>query len=83
MPYKDDMNTDLEFENHISVLSDRGLIEFVARQVHDISKVCPVHDKRLRVVEKQTKKTMGLIGGTGAIIGTAITATIDYFIKRG
>ena len=81
---KNQMLDDLEFENQINALGDDqlGLIKFVARQQFDSSKIIYDHGKRIKSLEKQNKKVMGVIGGTSAIIATAITATIDYFLKR-
>lgn len=77
-----DINSDLEFEQHIAELSDRGLIEFVARQQRDMSKVCPAHDRRLKKVESRTKKELGVSGGLGALITAVILGVIEYF-RRG
>ena len=79
-----DMLEDAEFENEINELGDNqlGLIKFVARQQFTTSKVLIDHGKRIKSLEKQNKKVMGGIGVFGAIIATAITATLDYFIKR-
>lgn len=83
MPDKD-MLDDLEFENQINALGDDqpALIKFVARQQFDSSKILVDHGKRIKSLESKNKKLMGAVGGTGAIIATAVTAAIDYVLKR-
>lgn len=80
-----DMLDDLEFENQINALGDDqpALIKFVARQQFDTSKILVDHGKRIKSLENKNKKVMGAVGATGAIIATAITATLDYFLRRG
>jgi len=79
-----DMLEDAEFENQISAMGDNQLelTKFVARQQFTTSKVLVSHGKRIKKLEKQNRKMMGIIGSAGAIFGTAITATIDYMLKR-
>lgn len=77
------MLNELEFEQHIAKLDDRGLIEFVARQQYEMSKVCPLHDRRLKKIEGRTKKELGASGGIGAIAGGIIMGLVDYFLRRG
>ena len=83
MPDKD-MLEEAEFENQLTALGDDqlGLIKFVARQQFDSTKVQVDHGKRIKSLESKNKKLMGAIGGTGAIIATAVTAIIDYVLKR-
>ena len=78
-----EINNELEFEQHISKLTDRGLIEFVARQQSDMSKVCPAHDKTIKKVEGRANKAMGASGGVGALLGGVIMWLIELFIRRG
>ena len=80
-----DMLDDLEFENQISELGDNQpeLIKFVARQQFSTSKVLVSHDKRIKSLENKNKKLFGFVGATGAILATAVTATIDYLLRRG
>lgn len=79
----DDILGDLEFEQLITGMDDRGLLEFVARQQHAMSKICPDHDTRLKRVEGRRKKSLGASGGIGAVVGAAIVGVIDYFARRG
>lgn len=67
---------DLEFEAQIAEMGDRALLEFVARQGHDMA-------RRVRKLEGRSKRTMGLLGGAGAIIGAAVVGAIDYVMRRG
>jgi len=79
------MLDDLEFENQINALGDDqpALMKFVARQQFTTGKVLVSHGRRLKSLEHRSRKTMGFVGVTGAVIATAVTATIDYFVKRG
>ena len=74
---------ELEFEQHIAKLDDRGLIEFVARQQYDMSIICPIHADKIKKLETRRKKELGASGGFGAFIGAAIVGVLDYFIRRG
>ena len=80
-----DMLEDAEFENQITEMGDDQprLLRFVATQQFKTGKVLIDHGKRIKRLEKQNKKVMGAVGGASAILATAITATIDYFLKRG
>ena len=80
-----DMLEDAEFENQITAMGDDqpALIKFVARQQFSTSKVLVDHGKRIKSLESKNKKMMGAVGGAGAILATAITATLDHFLKRG
>jgi len=83
MPNGKELVNELEFEQHIKNLNDRELIEFVARQQYDTSKLCPVHDRRLRDLEKRGRKETGITGGAGAVFGAFVMGAIDYFLRRG
>ena len=85
MPDNNGMLDDLEFENQINELGDDqpALIKFVARQQFSTSKVLIDHGRRIKSLEGKNKKMMGAVGGASAFVATVITATIDYFLKRG
>lgn len=72
----DNVLNDLELEQLISGMSDRKLAEYNTRQIHSI-------DRRLRKLEGRSKRTMSLLGGTGAIIGAAVIGGLDYLLRRG
>ena len=80
-----DMLEDAEFENQITAMGDDqpALIKFVARQQFSTSKVLVDHGKRIKSLEKKNKKMFGIVGGAGAILATTVTATLDYFLRRG
>ena len=78
-----EINDDLQFEEHIAGLEDRKLLEFVARQQYDMSKVCPIHAKDIKMLKSRSKKSLGLAGAGGAGIGTALAALVDYITHRG
>ena len=84
MPDNNGILSDLEFENQINDLGDNQLelIKFVARQQYSSSKVLIVHDKRLSKLEARDRKTFGISGGIGGIIGAAIASAVDYLIMR-
>ena len=74
---------DMEFEQHIKNLSDRELLEFTARQTYDVSILAASNKKRVGKLESQSNKRSGVRGGGGAMIGAAVVAVIDYFVRRG
>jgi len=79
------MLNDMDFEQKLNELGDNQteLIKFIARQQYDMSKVCPIHDKRLKKVENRTRKEAGITGGAGAVFGGLVMGAIDYFLHRG
>lgn len=66
---------DLEFDKEIKDMTDRQLMEFSARLSYS-------NAIRIISLEGRNKRTMGAIGGVGAIIGAALASAIDYFIRR-
>ncbi len=85
MPNEIDMLEDVEFENQINALGDDqlALIKLVARQQFSTGKVLISHGKRIKKLEGQNKKVFGIVGGAGAILASAIVATLDYIFRRG
>lgn len=80
-----DINEEMEFEQHISAMNDRQLLEFTARQVYSVQRLCPVHGERISELEKADKNDKKRLGITGTISGTIVGAVIglvDYFAKR-
>ena len=79
-----DMIEDMKFENQLTELGDDQpkLIRFVAREQFKSNRILRDHGKRIHRLEGKNKKVMSFIGVTGAVIATAVTATIDYFIRR-
>jgi len=82
---ENEMLDDLEFENQINAMGDDqpALIKFVARQQFSTSKVLVNYGNRIKSLEGKNKKVMGFVGGASAVFATAITATLDYFLRRG
>ncbi len=80
-----DMLEDAEFENQITAMGDDqpALIKFVARQQFSTGKVLIDHGKRIKSLEGKNKKVIGVVGGAGALIATAVAAALDYFLRRG
>jgi len=66
---------DLEFDKEIKAMSDRDLMEFTAKLSYG-------NTIRISTLEGRSKRTMGFIGGIGAISGAAIASVLDYFIRR-
>jgi len=84
MPNGKEFLSDLEFEHQLDERGDNQpeLIRFIARQQFSTSKILFLHDKRIKSLEKQNKKMFSLVGGAGAIIGTAVISVINYFLGR-
>lgn len=85
MPDNDGMLGDMEFEDRLNDLGENQpkLLNFIARQQFSTSKMLIDHSKRIKSLEKTDKKRLGFVGAGGAILATAVTATIDYFLRRG
>jgi len=82
MPNGHDINNELEFEQHISKLSDRELVEFVARSQYKTSMLCPVHHDRISKLETRRKKEIGIASGVAGAIGIALASAVEFFIRR-
>jgi len=68
-----DMNNELEFREHIKVMSDRELSEFTALQVYDFG------GRLLRVEKFVNKRNAAILGGGG---GAGFVALIIYLIEH-
>ena len=84
MPDEDGMLGDMEFEDRLNDLGENqpNLIRFIARQQFATGKVLVTHGKKIKALEKQNRKLFGIIGGGSALVATAITAALDYFLRR-
>ena len=82
---ENDMLDDLAFENKLTDMEDDlpTLIKFLAREQRSTGKVLVSYGKRIKKIEQRNYRFFGYIGAAGAILGTAITATLDYLIRRG
>ena len=69
-----EMQKGLNFEKSIKEMTDRGLLEFTAREVYH-------HGKRISTLENRSNKTFGAVGGIAGFIGIVIGAVINYFIR--
>ena len=78
------MLSDMDFEQKLNEQGDNQaeLLKFVARNQYQMSKLCPIHSKKIEKLENRTKKELGATGGIGAIIGVAIASVIDYFMRK-
>ena len=84
MPDSDGMLGDMEFETKLNDLGENQpeLIRFIARQQFTTGKVMIAHGKRIKKLESQNKRAMGIIGGIGAVIATAFIQTLNYLLGR-
>lgn len=76
--------SDMEFERRLNDMGDDqlALIKFVAHQQFEMSKLCPVHGKRIDKLESRSRKELGAIGGATTILGGCIVGVIDFFMRR-
>ena len=82
MPNGRYVTNELDFEQHISGMKDRDLLEFVARQNYETCLRCEKHNKRITSLETQSKKISGIAGGIAGIIAAIIVAIINYFVRN-
>jgi len=73
---------DLELEQQIKDMNDRQLLEFTARQTYDVCILATSNEKRIAKLENKNLKLNGIIGGSGALIGAAVAASINFMLKR-
>ena len=66
---------DLEFEKELSQMNTDDKLNFIARLSYSNS-------IRISSLEAGNKKTLGIIGGAGGILGVAIASIIDYILRR-
>ncbi len=78
------MLSDMEFEERLQQLGDNQLelLKFVARNQYNMSKLCPIHSKKIEKLESRHRKELGTTGGIGAVIGVAIASALDFFLRR-
>ena len=78
------MLTDMEFEQRLVEMGDNqpALIRFIARNQYQMSKLCPIHAKKIKSLENKTTKELGIFGGLGALLGATVAGAIDYFLRR-
>ncbi len=80
-----DMKEDMDFEQELDAYASRGtteLIKFLARQHRQMLHTCNLHNERLAIVEARDKRTYGVIGGIGALLGAAFIFLADYILKK-
>ena len=73
---------DIEFENQIQHLHGDDLGMFNARQGYKVLKLTEGHEKRIASLESHDRKVFGFIGGGAGLIGAAIAAAVDYFVRK-
>jgi hypothetical protein len=77
------INSELEFENHIQGMPDRQLLEFVARQNYETSLRCTDHSCRIEALETSNKKNSSIAGGITGTIAGIVVGLISYFAPKG
>ena len=80
MPNGNELNEQLEFEERIRRWSEPE--QFIARQVYKMASACPAHDRRIKALEDNTKKSAGITGGISGTITGTIVGIISYFTGR-
>ncbi len=71
----------LDFEKHMTEMTDRNLLEFTARQVWEMCQRCEAHEKRIAEIENGQKTMAGLAGGTTGGIVSALLLGVYFFLK--
>jgi len=82
MNNKREFLNDLEFEEHLSVMGDRELQEFIARQTYSVYTLARSNERRINILESRGNKFIGLVGAIGAFVGAIIIAVINYLAGR-
>lgn len=72
----DGMLDDLEFEQKLSDMPDRELMEFIARRTFAMTRTCEAHGKRLAALELQRGPGARVIAGIGAAVGGAMAGLV-------
>ena len=82
MPNGSEMLEEMNLEEQLKKFSDRELSEFTARQVYELSNICNLHERQIKILVGRDNKTFGLVGGASGILGSAIIAVLNYFTNR-
>ena len=82
MPNGNSVIHELDFEKRITVMGDRDLLEFVARQNYETCIRCEKHNSRITSLENQSKKISGITGGITGLAAAVIVAIINYFVRN-
>ena len=77
-----EMADELGFEQSMGKMSDRKLIEFVARQTLEITGKCANYDRQISALENGDRKASGIIGGISGTVTAGIIGVINYFFNR-
>lgn len=76
-----DMLSDIEFDKQIQTMPDRKLLELVARQTFSITQKVKDHEERIKALESRDKKIIAVIGGSSALMGSAVAALVRYLVQ--
>ena len=82
MPNGNYVTNELDFEKLISGMGDRTLLEFVARQNYATSIQLGKHSNRITMLENQSKKISGVVGGIAGLISAIVVGIINYFVRN-
>lgn len=78
------INYELDFEKLISDMEDRKLLEFVARQMLEVTGKVKTLNTKMTTIETGDRKASGIIGGISGTITSIIVSLINYFgVNRG
>ena len=82
MVSKREFLNDLELEERLSIMGDREVLEFVARQTYDVCNLASSNERRIVFLEKRSNRFIGLVGVAGTFIGAIVVGVINYFNGR-
>ena len=74
--------SELDFEQSMGKMTDRKLIEFVARQTLEITDRCRVHDQEIASLKSGDRKMSGVVGGISGTISSMVIGIISYFTNQ-
>ncbi len=70
------MLEEMDFEGKMKTMTDRALIEFIARQSYETCQAVDAHNKRIEAIEGRDRRAYGLAGLAGGVV-----SGIGYFIQ--
>lgn len=83
MPNGKNLINEMDYQERIKIMPDRQLSEFTATKVYETLVIVQNNVKRISKLESKDRKTFGLTGGIGGVIGAAIAVFVEFFIRRG
>ena len=74
------INYELDFEKRIKEMQDRQLLEFVARQMFEVTDKCKTYDSKIASIETGDRRTSSIMGGISGTITGILIGIINYFV---